>query len=132
MQIDQTVFQWRIYIKKKIGDLEKVLLSRNHDFIAIPSIGIIACVVSCGLIAIGLIVGTITKCVRSKKQKENNAAEISTGNRAVQQDIEQTINQTKVERELTIQNVNNFKSIQNTQEVMNNLNSLNNGVKIGL
>ena len=132
MQKDKNVFQWRIYIKKKIGDLEKVLLSRNYDFIAIPSIGIIACVVSCGLIAIGLIVGTITKCVRSKKQKENNAAEMSTGNRAVQQDIEQTINQTKVERELTIQNVNNFKSIQNTQEVMNNLNSLNNGIKIGL
>jgi hypothetical protein len=131
MQKDKNVFQWRIYIKKKIGDLEKVLLSRNHDFIAIPSIGIIACVVSCGLIAIGLIVGTITKCVRSKKQKENNAAEMSTGNRAVQQDIEQTINQTKVERELTIQNVNNFKSIQNTQEVIN-LNSLNNNMKIGL
>ena len=131
MQKDKNVFQWRIYIKKKIGDLEKVLLSRNHDFIAIPSIGIIACVVSCGLIGIGLIVGTITKCVRSKKQKENNAAEMSTGNRAVQQDIEQTINQTKVERELTIQNVNNFKSIQNTQEVIN-LNSLNNNMKIGL
>jgi hypothetical protein len=57
---------------------------------------------------------------------------MSAGNHAVQQDIEKTINQTKVDKELATQNINNFKSIQNTQEVMNNLNSLNNGIKIGL
>ena len=133
MQTVKTVFQWRIYIKKKIGDLEKVLLSRNHDFIAIPSIGIIACVVSCGLIAIGLIVGLITRCVRSrKKEEEANRVTNCRGNHAVQQDIEKIINQTKVDKELATQNINNFKSIQNTQEVMNNLNSLNNGIKHGL
>ena len=132
MQTVKTVFQWRIYIKKKIGDLEKVLLSRNHGLIALPSIGIVTCVVTCGLIAIGLIVGVIARYVRSKKKEENNRKEMSAGNHAVQQDIEKTINQTKVDKELATQNINNFKSIQNTQEVMNNLNSLNNGIKIGL
>ncbi len=109
-----------------------MLLSRNKSFIAIPSVGIIACVVSCGLIAIGLIVGIITRCVRSKKKEEEvNRVANCRGNHAVQQDIEKIINQTKVDKELATQNINNFKSIQNTQEVMN-LNSLNNNMKIGL
>ena len=133
MQISRTVFKLRIYIGKKKEDIEKVFLSRNHGLIALPSIGIVACVVSCGLIAIGLIVGLITRCVRSrKKEEEANRVTNCRGNHAVQQDIEKIINQTKVNQELTTQNINNFKSIQNTQEVMNNLNSLNNGVKIGL
>ena len=133
MQISRTVFKLRIYIGKKKDDIEKVFLSRNHGLIALPSIGIVACVVSCGLIAIGLIVGLITRCVRSrKKEEEANRVTNCRGNHAVQQDIERIINQTKVSQELATQNINNFKSIQNTQEVMNNLNSLNNGIKIGL
>ena len=133
MQISRTVFKLRIYIGKKKDDIEKVFLSRNHGLIALPSIGIVACVVSCGLIAIGLIVGLITRCVRSrKKEEEANRVTNCRGNHAVQQDIERIINQTKVSQELATQNINNFKSIQNTQEVMNNLNSLNNGIKHGL
>ena len=133
MQIGRTVFKLRIYIGKKKEDIEKVFLSRNHTLIAFPSIGIVACVVSCGLIAIGLIVGLITRCVRSKKKEEEaNRVTNCRGNHAVQQDIEKIINQTKVGQELATQNINNFRSIQNTQEVMNNLNSLNNGIKIGL
>ena len=136
MQISRTVFKLRIYIGKKKKDIEKVFLSRNHGLIALPSIGIVACVVSCGLIAIGLIVGLITRCVRSrKKEEEANRVTNCRGNHAVQQDIGKTINQTKVDQELatlTTQNINNFRSIQNTQEVMNNLNSLNNGIKHGL
>ena len=133
MQISRTVFKLRIYIGKKKEDIEKVFLSRNHGLIALPSIGIVACVVSCGLIAIGLIVGLITRCVRSrKKEEEANRVTNCRGNHAVQQDIEKIINQTKVNQELTTQNINNFRSIQNTQEVMNNLNSLNNGIKHGL
>ena len=133
MQISRTVFKLRIYIGKKKEDIEKVFLSRNHTLIAFPSIGIVACVVSCGLIAIGLIVGLITRCVRSKKKEEEaNRVTNCRGNHAVQQDIEKIINQTKVGQELATQNINNFRSIQNTQEVMNNLNSLNNGIKIGL
>lgn len=133
MQIGRTVFKLRIYIGKKKKDIEKVFLSRNHGLIALPSIGIVACVVSCGLIAIGLIVGLITRCVRSKKKEEEaNRVTNCRGNHAVQQDIEKIINQTKVNQELTTQNINNFRSIQNTQEVMNNLNSLNNGIKHGL
>ena len=133
MQISRTVFKLRIYIGKKKKDIEKVFLSRNHGLIALPSIGIVACVVSCGLIAIGLIVGLITRCVRSKKKEEEaNRVTNCRGNHAVQQDIEKIINQTKVGQELATQNINNFRSIQNTQEVMNNLNSLNNGIKHGL
>ena len=133
MQISRTVFKLRIYIGKKKEDIEKVFLSRNHGLIALPSIGIVACVVSCGLIAIGLIVGLITRCVRSrKKEEEANRVTNCRGNHAVQQDIEKIINQTKVNQELTTQNINNSRSIQNTQEVMNNLNSLNNGIKHGL
>ena len=44
--------------------------------------------------------------------------------------IEKAINQTKVEKELTTQNVDLYKSIQNTQQVMN-LNNLSNSTKIG-
>ncbi len=132
MQISRTVFKLQIYIRKKKKYYENMLLSRNKSFIAIPSVGIIACVVSCGLIAIGLIVGIITRCVRSKKKEEEvNRVANCRGNHAVQQDIEKIINQTKVDKELATQNINNFKSIQNTQEVMN-LNSLNNNMKIGL
>ena len=130
MQISQTVFKLQIYISKKREDIEKAFLSRNHSLIAIPSVGIIACVISCGLIAIGLIVGAIAKSVRSKKQKDNNQTTISSGHHAVQQNIEKAINQTKVKKELTTQNVDLYKSIQNTQQVMN-LNNLSNSTKIG-
>lgn len=132
MRVEQVAIKWAIYIKKKRDKIEKTFLSRNQNLIAISSIGIIACVVSCGLIAIGLIVGGITKYVRSKKQKESDRNSISSGNHAVQQDIEQSIDQCKVIKDLTKQNVNLYKSIQNTQEVMNNLNSLNNNMKIGI
>lgn len=133
MQIGKAVFKLQIYIKKRQKCYENMLLSRNKSFIALPSIGIVACVVSCGLIAIGLIVGGITRYVRSrKKEEEANRETNCKGNHAVQQDIEQSINQCQVTKDLTTQNVNTFKSIQNTQEVMNNLNSLNNGIKIGL
>ena len=132
MRVEQVAIKWAIYIKKKRDKIEKTFLSRNQNLIAISSIGIIACVVSCGLIAIGLIVGGITKYVRSKKQKESDHNSISSGNHAVQQDIEQSIDQCKVIKDLTTQNVNLYKSIQNTQEVMNNLNSLNNNMKIGI
>ena len=133
MRVEQVAIKWAIYIKKKRDKIEKTFLSRNQNLIAISSIGIIACVVSCGLIAIGLIVGIITRCVRSKKKEEEVNRETNCrGNHAVQQDIEKIINQTKVDKELTTQNVNLYKSIQNTQEVMNNLNSLNNNMKIGI
>ena len=132
MRVEQVAIKWAIYIKKKRDKIEKTFLSRNQNLIAISSIGIIACVVSCGLIAIGLIVGIITRCVRSKKKEEEVNRETNCrGNHAVQQDIEKIINQTKVDKELATQNINNFKSIQNTQQVMN-LNSLNNNMKIGI
>lgn len=132
MRVEQVAIKWAIYIKKKRDKIEKIFLSRNQNLIAISSIGIIACVVSCGLIAIGLIVGIITRCVRSKKKEEEVNRETNCrGNHAVQQDIEKIINQTKVDKELATQNINNFKSIQNTQQVMN-LNSLNNNMKIGI
>lgn len=132
MRVEQVAIKWAIYIKKKRDKIEKTFLSRNQNLIAISSIGIIACVVSCGLIAIGLIVGIITRCVRSKKKEEEvNGVANCRGNHAVQQDIEKIINQTKVDKELATQNINNFKSIQNTQQVMN-LNSLNNNMKIGI
>ena len=132
MRVEQVAIKWAIYIKKKRDKIEKIFLSRNQNLIAISSIGIIACVVSCGLIAIGLIVGIITRCVRSKKKEEEVNRETNCrGNHAVQQDIEKIINQTKVDKELATQNISNFKSIQNTQQVMN-LNSLNNNMKIGI
>ena len=109
-----------------------MLLSRNKSFIAIPSVGIIACVISCGLIAIGLIVGGIAKYVRSRRQKEEENREMNCkGNHAVQQDIEQSIDQNQVTKDLTKQNVDLYKDIQNTQEILN-LNNLNKGIKIGL
>lgn len=132
MQISKVVFKLQIYIKKRQKCYENMLLSRNKSFIALPSIGIVACVVSCGLIAIGLIVGGIVRYVRSKKKEEANREANCKGNHAVQQNIEQSINQCQVTKDLTTQNVNLFKNIQNTQEVMHNLNSLNNGIKIGL
>lgn len=133
MQISKVVFKLQICIKKRQKCYENMLLSRNKSFIALPSIGIVACVVSCGLIAIGLIVGGIVRYVRSKKKEEETNREANCkGNHAVQKDIGQNINQCQVTKDLTTQNVNLFKNIQNTQEVMHNLNSMNNGIKIGL
>ena len=132
MQRSEIVCKLQIYAKKKIEDYKRGLLSRNQSLANYSLLGIMATAVSCGLIAIGLIVGAIVKRVRSSKNNEKEEEEKKgIGNSAMQQEIDLKKNECEVNKELTTQTVNFFKSVQNTQDVMNNLNTLNN-MDIGL
>ena len=131
MMLSKTVIKLQEYTRKQLEKCNKIVLSRNSVAIAIPTLGLVCCVVSAGLIGIGLIVGVIVKCVRSSKNKEEEQKSKSIGNNATRQKIEQSEKKRETNRELTVQNNNLFKTIQNSQEIIN-LNSLNNNMKIGL